>query len=481
MRQEFDAKETPAFELPAGARDGAYTYELRLVPRLDESLRKALAEARRSGDAAALARLRAELPESPVVSGGFLVQAGAIVKPAKSPSAAGSPRNVTAADQVILDDLIVKGNECVGTDCVNNETFGTDTLRIKTLTPRIKLDDTSSSPGFPFNDWQITANDPDSGGANKFSIDDITGSKVPFTLTAGAPTSSIFVDGTGRVGLRTATPVLDLHISTGDTPAIRLEQNSSGGMTAQTWDVAADEVNFFVRDVTSGDRQPFRIRPGAPTSSLDISSTGRVGIGTASPSAALHVLNTGSALALIQDNSGTTSIRTLLQLQNNGASRLTFTDDATAASWTLSNSSGNFTLLKSGTGVTAATLTGGGALTIAGALTQNSNRDAKTNIVDVDPDSILARVADLPISEWTYKADESRARHLGPMAQDFAAAFSLGEDNLHIAPADMAGVSLAAIQALNRQLSELEARNRQLTERLTALEAELAAMKDEAP
>jgi hypothetical protein len=474
MRQELDAKETLAFELPVGARDGAYTYELWLVPRIDASLCKALAEARRSGDAAAIVRLREELPESPVVSGGFLVEAGAIVVPKP---AAGSPRNVTAADQVILDDLIVKGNECIGTDCVNNETFGSDTLRIKTLTPRIKLDDTSSSPGFPFNDWQITANDPDTGGANKFSIDDITGAKVPFTLTAGAPTNSIFVAGSGRVGFRTATPALDLHISTGDTPAIRLEQNASGGMTAQTWDLVADEVNFFVRDVTGGDRQPFRIRPGAPTSSLDISSSGRVGLGTASPSAQLHVLSTGSAFALIQDNSGTAATRTLLQLQNNGASRLTFTDDSAAASWNLQNTSGNFNMLKSGVGVTAFVLQGSGALTIAGSLTQGSDRNSKTGIVEVDPDTILARVADLPISEWTYKADDSRARHLGPMAQDFAAAFRLGQDDLHIAPGDMAGVSLAAIQALHRQLSELAAQNRQLAERLAALEAELAAVK----
>jgi hypothetical protein len=48
---------------------------------------------------------------------------------------------------------------------------------------------TSTSAGFPANDWQLTANDSASGGANKFSIVDITGSKVPFTITAGAPTN----------------------------------------------------------------------------------------------------------------------------------------------------------------------------------------------------------------------------------------------------------------------------------------------------
>ena len=187
-----------------------------------------------------------------------------------------------AADVVFPDDVIVQGSLCVGLDCVNNEDFGFDTIRLKENNLRIKFMDTSVAP-FPTNDWQLTANDSASGGANKFSIDDITGAKTPFTITAGAATNSIFVDSTGRVGLRTATPVLDLHIATSNTPAHRLEQNNSGGFTAQTWDIAGNEANFFVRDVTSGSRLPLRIRPGAPTSSLDISATGDVGIGTASP------------------------------------------------------------------------------------------------------------------------------------------------------------------------------------------------------
>src|SRR3954462_11319724 len=133
------------------------------------------------------------------------------------------------ADFVIPDDLIVQGSACVGLDCVDGESFGFDTIRLKENNTRIKFDDTSTSAGFPNNDWQLTANDSASGGLNKFSIENTTVGTIPFTVVGPAPTNSLFVSSTGRVGLRTATPGLDLHISTSDTPAERLEQTAAGG------------------------------------------------------------------------------------------------------------------------------------------------------------------------------------------------------------------------------------------------------------
>ncbi len=197
------------------------------------------------------------------------------------------------ADQVIADDLIVQQSLCVGFDCVNNESFGFNTIRLKENNTRLAFDDTSTGTGFPANDWEIEANESASGGTNSLAIRDVTGSKVPFKIMAGAATNAFFMDNIGRIGLRTASPVLDVHMNTSNTPAIRLEQNSNGGFTAQTWDMAGNEANFFIRDVTSGSRLPFRIRPGAPTSSIDISASGKVGIGIASPKTQLHVKGTG--------------------------------------------------------------------------------------------------------------------------------------------------------------------------------------------
>lgn len=208
-----------------------------------------------------------------------------------------------AADFVIADDLIVQGSTCTGFDCVNGENFGFDTLRLKENNLRIHFEDTSTSAGFPANDWRIIVNDSASGGSNFFAVEDSTAARQPFRVDAAAPSNSLRVSSTGNVGLGTAAPILDLHITTGDTPAQRLEQTNSSGFTAQTWDIAGNEANFFVRDVTGGSRLPFRIRPGAPTSSVDIAASGNVGIGTASPATNLHI-NSSSAVLRLQGTGG---------------------------------------------------------------------------------------------------------------------------------------------------------------------------------
>ena len=334
--REFKAGETPSFRLQDSAfANGQYRYELRVVPVISAAVAQKLQNARSADDAATVRRIMTEagLSAEPLVqSGTFSVIGGTVVSPdAREANTGGQRRMTTDArpstpvtnDNVIADDLIVQGSACIGLDCVNNESFGFDTVRLKENNTRIKFDDTSASAGFPANDWQLTANDSASGGASKFSIEDITGSKVPFTVTAGASTNSIFVDSTGRVGFRTSTPVLDLHVNTSNTPAIRLEQNNSGGFTAQTWDIAGNEANFFVRDVTSGSRLPFRIRPGAPTSSIDISASGFVGIGTASPEAKLHVFSTSTTdafVALGEDPDGSTGTQSALNIGYSGAS-----------------------------------------------------------------------------------------------------------------------------------------------------------------
>ena len=327
FRKVFEAGSSPEFMLTdkLGERlpDGPYTYELRLTPVLSGAVKETLKAARGKDDDAEevrAARKPAGLPAL-VQSGTFSILNGVVIVAGAQEEAGSRPVSkimgqrlpginavnavtkneqhhpllINMPDQVIPDDLIVQGSACVGLDCVNNENFGFDTIRLKENNDRIQFDDTSTAAGFPTNNWQIRANSSASGGASFLGFVDqgATGNSetgtIVFEVDAGAPANSLKVSSAGKVGLRTATPVLDVHVNTSDTPAMRFEQNSGGGFTAQTWDVAGNEANFFVRDVTGGSRLPFRIRPGAPTSSIDISATGNVGVGTASPAALLSL------------------------------------------------------------------------------------------------------------------------------------------------------------------------------------------------
>jgi hypothetical protein len=109
-----------------------------------------------------------------------------------------------------------------------------------------------------------------------------------------------------------------------------------------------------------------------------------------------------------------------------------------------------------------------------------SDRNAKENFAPVSARAVLDKVVSLPLTEWSYKS-EAGARHIGPMAQDFHAAFGLdGADDKHIAVVDEGGVALAAIQGLNEKLeadnASLKLENNSLAKRLDELEAEVRAL-----
>jgi hypothetical protein len=111
-------------------------------------------------------------------------------------------------------------------------------------------------------------------------------------------------------------------------------------------------------------------------------------------------------------------------------------------------------------------LDGGGNLFTSGAMTPSSDRNMKANISLINPRSILTRVAAMPIHAWNYKADLPTVRHIGPMAQDFSAAFGVGADDKHIATVDADGVALASIQALYQMMLEKDRQVKQLQAQL---------------
>jgi len=253
-----------------------------------------------------------------------------------------------------------------------------------------------------------------------------------------APVRRLFIASSGKVGFGTNSPGLNLHAKASDTPALRLEQDNTGGFTAQTWDIGANEANFFVRDLTGGSRLAFRIRPGAPTSSVDIAASGAVGIGTGAPAARLDVsynMPLGTPVAALQV--------TNLDPGIDPAQRARFVVD----------SSGN--------------------VLARGTISQLSMRASKENFESADGSELLARLERMPISRWNYIGEPAGERHLGPVAEDFHAAFGLGASDRYIAPADEAGVALASVKALQEKLKQRDREIDALEQRLRALEARL--------
>ena len=120
-----------------------------------------------------------------------------------------------------------------------------------------------------------------------------------------------------------------------------------------------------------------------------------------------------------------------------------------------------------------------------GCTNASSDRNLKANFALVDGRTILSKLAGIAIQSWNYKSEGAGIRHIGPMAQDFHAAFAVGSDDKHINTVDEGGVALAAIQELylenqelyrenlvkEKQVEELKAANAALEKRLAALES----------
>jgi hypothetical protein len=413
--------------------DGSYTYELRVNPVVPNKVR--------SSDDSGLSQSRnASSQQALVQSGGFMVMGGSFVTTAGVEPGLSSP-----LDQVIVDDLIVDGSACIGQDCVNGENFGFDTLRLKENNLRIKFQDTSNSGSFPTNDWQLTANESDNGGLNKFSIDDIDGGKTPFTIEAGAPNHSLYVDDGGRIGFGTSTPVVEMHSVDGDTPTLRLEQNGSSGFTPQTWDVAGNETNFFVRDVTNGSKLPFKIKPSAPTNSLVINTDGTVGIGTLTPDYDLEVedTNDGAQIVATRTDGATMEFSAsgsfgIAGTKSDHPLRLRVNDEMIMQL----NGSGNYL-----------DMIGGGTYT--GTWNNASSRELKENIKSLSTEEALTAINELEPVTYNYKIDKEESR-VGFIAEDVPDLVALNSRK-QLSTMDIVAVLTKVVKEQQRTISELKA------------------------
>jgi hypothetical protein len=302
---------------------------------------------------------------------------------------------------------------------------------------------------------------------------------------------------------------VEIHTIDGDTPTLRLQQDGSSCFAPQTWDVAGNETNFFIRDVTNGSTLPFRIRPEAPTNSVFIDVDGNVGMGTSSPEVELHVLQSGTAASglnaatglLVQNTSGPSdgSIVSIMA-GNTGNSQIFFgdTDSENVGRFLYGHNSDVMRFFTAGSerfridssgnaGFNTTTTTfpltvgdngtnGNGAhVTAGGTWTNGSSREFKQDIRSLDAGEAMSALAGLEPVRFRYTL-EPEEEYVGFIAEDVP---ELVATNSHkyLSPMDIVAVLTKVAQeqqqtlqeqqqALLEQLATIEA----LTERIASLE-----------
>jgi hypothetical protein len=455
-----------------------YKYRLEQTLLLSSAEKELINDLRKNGDANDVARNQTEgrLPKAaPAQSGDFVVFQGAIITEtglpeegkrgvadeaaglsfpsAETPQASGGLQNLPD-EQVISGNLTVYNSVCVGFDCLTNETYGADTIRLKENNLRIHFDDTSTAGSFPRNDWRIVANSNLNGGASYLAFEDSTAGRQVFTVSAGARSNALYVDSQGDVGLGTSTPVVELHVVSGDTPTLRLEQNGSSGFGPQTWDVAGNETSFFVRDATNGSTLPFRIRPGAASQSLVIDTDNDVGVGILSPDAALHVFGSDANTQLhVEETNTAVAARTMMVLENNGGVRFNLVRADTGDTWQFT-ALANFNINLAGDADNEFQLTPDGDLIIEGEITTSGSCSGGCDFV-FSPEYDLPTIEEHAAQMWT----NSYLPAIGPTPED-------GPFNL--------------TKKVGGMLNELEKAHiyiDQLNQRLVAKENELEAVR----
>jgi hypothetical protein len=181
--------------------------------------------------------------------------------------------------------------------------------------------------------------------------------------------------------------------------------------------------------------------------------------------------------------SGTLSFAAGYQAEARHDGSFVWSDFVPGASPVADAANGQFVVRASGgttiysTEATSGTRANGVKLTSgSGTWASLSDRNAKTRVVALDDAEILTKVAALPVSTWTYRS-EPGVRHVGPMAQDFYAAFGVGEDDRHITSIDEDGVALSAIKALKRENVAARADARKKQAEILALDAKVRRLE----
>jgi hypothetical protein len=310
---------------------------------------------------------------------------------------------------------------------------------------------------------------------------------IPFASTG---TNQFLIRAGGGVGIGTATPGAQLDVAGPSGTAIRVTGSAGGGSTV-AYDLTtynpgtnAPGARILATDdgAYSASLDLMTKVPGAITdalqSRLHITSSGSVGIGTNSPVGSLEVASATGLPQIQVDQLNPDYARVRLNALTNS-----FWDIAAQSelNFFVAGYGNVMTLEKNGrvgigNGAPSTYLQVVNATCNGSSWVNASDRNLKQNFAPVDAAAVLAKVVALPVQSWDYKAQPDE-KHIGPVAQDFHAAFGLnGVDDKHIATVDEGGVALAAIQGLNEKL---ETENAELKQRLAKLESLVDQMAQE--
>lgn len=491
--------------------EGIYHFDLVARPFLSDEARTDMRQHRdqRTQKTSHHGDLPDEIPLN--MSGWFRIQKGAFYVPQSTAAEIQAHLNQTdpqnpyaATDQdqpgralTLNDNVIVEKSQCLGVSCVVGEDFVltssgiTDTFRFKENNLRIHFDDNSEFAGYPNNDWRIVFNSSQNGGDSYFQIQDVTADQTPFQIMAGSRNHAFVIDAQGDVGIGTQTPTVELQVRTDNNPVLRLDQSAQSGWQPKIWNVGGNELDFFISETTVSNGGAFRIRAGSTVDTFTLDNGYGVGINTREPDATFHLRGLDGQsyyLLHLEEKNSTAADRDMFELSNVGGSEIQINDTNSNKTWQLKTFSNTDTLSINFVGTTGDEfeLSGSGNLNISGdivaggTIVDSSDRNIKENFKAINHFDILHKVSNLDIQGWNYIGDLAERRHIGPMAQDFHAAFELGKDDKHISMVDGNGIAFAAIKALKQindtidaEIALLEQQSHELNERLLSLEARL--------
>ena len=268
-----------------------------------------------------------------------------------------------AGAEVLSDtNPTIRNNLCVGNACAADESFSSDfnQIKLKSAVNRIEFEDISTTTGFPTADWALQANESFNGQRDQFMLQDLSNGTTPLTVSAAAPTNAFFVAPDGDIGLGTSLPQARLNMVTATSSAIRIDRTDIGAGGGPSYEIGIEDFgNFAIKRPTS-EEGIFSLSAGAPDLTQVIGTTvtsfntgrhdydfevrgeslapliyadagtTRVGIGTGTPAAPLHVTRAdGSAEVLVENTPLSPSApRGLFTMRNNGGSFFTHENSA---------------------------------------------------------------------------------------------------------------------------------------------------------